>query len=380
MNIAIISTVGGGYSWAGSEEMWRVIAEASLAKGHSVNVSLVASMAQATQLHSLTTLGAKIFPRCDLNTFTRRMAQKGLYSRFWNFSHSKDNVTILSMGAIADCIWMPDLLNFYWKSHIPWIVIVQANGDYINSDESQRDLLRRFYSKARRVVFVSQQNLNLAERQLACSFTNACVIPNPLRTQISDPLAWNSSTGPTKRFACVARFEVFQKRQDNLLEALASEEWRSRPWVLSFYGSGPDENHIRKLVKHFALETKVEFAGYVRDFCDIWKENHIHILPSAYEGLALSLIESMYCGRPALVTHAGGNAELIRNGIDGFVSPGTEPTILRETLEEAWTQRDRWQEMGLAAFTRVEAFLPKDWSSQMLDLVEAMGAEPTVAL
>jgi glycosyltransferase involved in cell wall biosynthesis len=374
MKLGIISTVGGGYSWAGSEEMWRLVAEAALANGHSVRVNIATSMAQAVELTKIKTHGGRVGARPEFNGLTRRMARRGLYSRFGDFRGSQDDVVVLSMGAIADCVWIPDLLRCFWKSAVPWVIIVQGNGEHIIGDESQREILRKFYARAKLVVFVSQQNLTLAERQLAWRFTNARVLPNPIRERMTELLAWPEQDD-IMRLAEVARFEILQKRQDHLLEALSSPEWLERSWKLTFYGSGPDESHIRALVKHFGLESKIEFGGYVRDLRNIWSDTHLHILPSAYEGLPLSLIESMFCGRPALVTRAGGNTELVRDGVEGFVSPGMHPEIIRETLERAWTERSRWQEMGRAAFDRANKVVPKDWAAQMLALVETAAAK-----
>ncbi len=85
--------------------------------------------------------------------------------------------------------------------------------------------------------------------------------------------------------------------------------------------------------------------------------------------MPLALIESMFCGRPAVVTRAGGNAELVGDGVEGFVSAGMHPEIIRETLERAWDARERWQEMGKAAYARADQLVPKDWAAQMLALV-----------
>jgi glycosyltransferase involved in cell wall biosynthesis len=54
----------------------------------------------------------------------------------------------------------------------------------------------------------------------------------------------------------------------------------------------------------------------------------------------------MFCGRPAVVTRTGGNHELLRDNEDGFVSAGEHPEVIRETLERAWSNRQRWPEMG----------------------------------
>ncbi len=375
MKLGIISTVGGGYSWAGSEEMWRMLAETALANGHSVRVNLASSMARVGELSKIRSLGGRVMARPELNGMTRRMARRGLYRRFRRFLGRQDDVVLLSMGAIADCVWIPDLLQCYAKSTVPWVVIVQGNGEHIISDESQREILRHFYTRAQAVIFVSRQNLALAERQLAWRFPNALVFSNPIRDRPSKALEWPETKDGVMRLAEVARFEILQKRQDHLLEALASAPWRERSWKLTFYGSGPDERHIHGLVKYFGLETKVEFGGYVRDLREIWRVNHLHVLPTAYEGMSLSLIESMFCGRPALVTHAGGNAELVRDNVDGFVSPGMHPEIIHETLERAWAARDRWQEMGHAAFARADQMVPRDWAAQMLALVESAAAK-----
>lgn len=349
--------------------MWRLLAETALVNGHALRVNIAASMAQAAELDRIKSLGGRVVARPDLNGLTRRMARRNLYSRFGSFNGQRDDIVILSMGAIADCVWIPDLLRCYWASVVPWVVIVQGNGEHIISEESQRNLLRAFYARAKAVLFVSHQNLALAERQLAWRFQNAHVLPNPIRNRMTEPLEWPVPQDGFLRLAEVARFDVLQKRQDHLLEALASTNWRKRLWKLTFYGSGPDERHIRSLVKHFGLESKVELGGYVRDLREIWRTNHLHILPSAYEGLSLSLIESMFCGRPALVTRAGGNAELVRDGVDGFVSPGMHPEIIRETMERAWTERGSWHEMGNEAFARANVLIPENVGRELLNLI-----------
>jgi glycosyltransferase involved in cell wall biosynthesis len=373
MKLSIISTTGGGYAWAGSEEMWRILAESLLSKGHSLRLNIASSMSNADELTKLKASGCQVISRPDLNPITRRLAEKGMYSRFSRQHGTNDDIVILSMGAVADCVWIPDLLNYYNKCSAPCVVIVQGNGENIISQESQREILRRFYARALAVIFVSQKNLDLAERQLAWHFPNALVVPNPIRERLESPLSWPIANDGVFRLAEVGRLDVIQKRQDHLLEALATEAWRSRPWKLTFYGSGPDERHIRSLVSHFQLESKVEFGGFLKDFTEIWRENHLHILPTAYEGLSLSLIESMFCGRPAIVTRAGGNPDLVRDGLDGFVCPGMHPEIIRHTLDQAWASRDTWKWMGLSAFARVQHFIPINWESQVLELIELKG-------
>ena len=54
---------------------------------------------------------------------------------------------------------------------------------------------------------------------------------------------------------------------------------------------------------------------------------------------------------------------------DRMMMVGMHPEIIHQTLERAWAARDRWQQMGQAAFTRADQAVPKDWAAQMFELV-----------
>ena len=137
------------------------------------------------------------------------------------------------------------------------------------------------------------------------------------------------------RFATVGRYEVGSKCQDRTLHALSTAEWKGRNWRLDLFGSGPDERYLQDVIGYYGLEDRVTLCGFERDFAKIWKDHHIHVLTSRAEGLALALVESMFCGRPAVITRTGGNHELVRDNKDGFVSAGGDPEIIREALERA---------------------------------------------
>ena len=88
MRIGIISTVG-DYSWAGSEEMWKLLATEALRCGHSVAAMLQTPIAQSDELAEFRALGGVVFAYNPLNRYTSRTVSRGLYSRFrrlkrWN--------------------------------------------------------------------------------------------------------------------------------------------------------------------------------------------------------------------------------------------------------------------------------------------------------
>ena len=249
----------------------------------------------------------------------------------------------------------------------PRVFIVQGNAEWFISGQAERDALRALYRSARRIICVSHDNAELLQRQLTSTLP-VTILPNPIRTRMEHQLPWPGDSEEV-RFATVGRYDVFSKCQDRVLEALATPEWKSRNWRLDLFGSGSDTRYIQDVIGYFGLEDRVRLCGYQRDFMKIWRDHHIHILISRGEGLALALIESMFCGRPAVVTRTGGNHELLRDNKDGFVSVGNDPEIIRETLERAWSNRQRWQEMGESAFQRATEWVPRDLSVRLFQTV-----------
>jgi glycosyltransferase involved in cell wall biosynthesis len=375
MNIGIISTVGSSYSWAGSEETWRLFATHALAQRHQLDLFLPEKLSQSGQVDLLRKAGAGVMVRKELSPITRRLAVRGLHSRFKKFFAKKYSAILISTGGIDDCVWFPDLVPHLMTSASPLIFFIQSNAEGAVREQYVRDTLRAIYQRANLMIFLSQHNFKLAERQLAWRFSNHQILMNPLRTPMAEPLPWPGVQNGEWRMAEVARLEVGDKRQDQLLEALSAEKWKKRNWSLSFFGSGPDEKHLADLIRFYGLRDKVRLGGQLPDFRQIWQDHHLHVLPSAREGMPLALIESMSCGRPALVTRAGGNAELVQDGSNGFVSPGMHPEIIGETLERAWVVRDQWQQMGQRAFADADKLVPKDWAAQMLGLIEKAAAK-----
>lgn len=371
MKIGVLSTTGNLYSWAGSEETWRLFAAHALAQGHQLHLLLPEKVSKSEQADRLREVGAVVNVRKELSPLTRRLAVRGWHSRFKRFFCEKYDVIFVSTGGIDDCAWFPDLVPQLEHCQSPLIFFIQSNAEGVVREQMVRDVLRAIYQRANLMIFLSQHNLRLAERQLAWRFAKCRILMNPLRIPMAQPLPWPVAQNGQLRLAEVARLEVADKRQDQLLEALSTEKWKERNWSLTFFGSGPDEKHISELIRFYGLQDKVNLGGQVPDFRQIWQDYHLHVLPSSREGMPLALIESMSCGRPALVTRAGGNAELVQDETNGFVCPGMHPEIINETLERAWQARDRWQQMGQVAFADADRLVPKDWAAQMLELVES---------
>ena len=225
-------------------------------------------------------------------------------------------------------------------------------------------------------------NLDLLSLQLGEPLLNSEVVRNPFNVSTESLPSWPDEDVKW-RIACVARLEVAAKGQELLLQTLALPEWRNLPIELNFYGEGPDKLALRRIAKMFQLKN-VHFHGQVSDIEAIWRENHLLALPSRYEGLPLALIEAMWCGRPAVVTDVGGNADLCLDGQTGFVASSATLTSVSDALMRAWERRSDWKSLGQVARSFVETEIPKDpvatFCDRLLAYAEVKSGEAPVGL
>jgi glycosyltransferase involved in cell wall biosynthesis len=225
--------------------------------------------------------------------------------------------------------------------------------------DQNAERLAESYEKASSTYFVSQATLDLSRRQFGSPLRNAKVVRNPFNVGYDAQPPWPANFSEGLALACVGRLDVISKAQDVLLEVLGLPHWRQRRVRLSLIGTGPNERGLRRIVEQLGL-TNVEFAGEQNNIEGVWSRHHALVLPSRFEGMPLTLVEAMLCGRPCIASDVGGNRELIRDGINGFLAKAPTVELLDETMNRAWDSRARLQEMGFTAARDARQFVSRD--------------------
>jgi glycosyltransferase involved in cell wall biosynthesis len=343
MKIGVISTASRTL-WGGSEELWASMVEEAFKERLSVAVSICHEALIPCKFSAFQHNGVRIFRRRPLVRGRAQRLISKVASPFREIFRWQPDAICISQGWAYQSLLYSDLLDLLYRAGIPYIIVCQYNDDYILTPD-MRHSAKEFFERAFRVVFVSRENVRSAERQLARNLGNAIVLQNPVNLLDLSAVPYCSST--PVRMANIARLDVAYKGQDILLEVLGSPIWRHRDWRLRFCGEGPDTNYLGALAQHYAIGKKVEFCGHVNDIRSIWEVNQVLVLPSRGEGTPLTLVEAMLCGRAAIVTDVGGNAEWIEDGQTGFVAEAPTSKSFGAALERAWLAQADWQKMGI---------------------------------
>jgi L-malate glycosyltransferase len=83
--------------------------------------------------------------------------------------------------------------------------------------------------------------------------------------------------------------------------------------------SGSEQQRLQGLAAELGVADRVVFAGAREDPWPIVQASDICLLCSETEGLSNALIEYSAAGKPVLCTAAGGNSEVVLDGVSGFV-------------------------------------------------------------
>ena len=350
--ILLISTTT-GYAWPGSEELWYRAALGLLHSNCRVAAWVHNDIARSTQIADLRKEGAEVAAwktpsLLDLAAFWAR-----LFTPFPRSALDSLDTVVVSTGSLPSLAYLHGLLPSLLETKAEVVILCQFNAEQLVISPQERARVASLLAKARKVVFVSAHNRDTASRQFGIDLSAQPVISNPIRFTTDTYFGWPRSELP--HFANVARMETGWKCQDVLLDILRRPTWQEREWRMTFFGEGPDRAHLEKLNKDYGLGDRVVFAGYVPAAGDIWREQHVLLLPSRGEGRPLALLEAMMASRPAVVTDVGGIAETVEDGINGWVAESAAPASFAAAMERAWTDRARWRQMGEAGHRRIKA-------------------------
>jgi glycosyltransferase involved in cell wall biosynthesis len=384
MKIAFISFIKD--PWGGSEVLWAEAAIAALAQGHEVVVSALQVAEPSKPLQALEAKGVKILLRRGFinPAWSRnmrilhkiRIAILDIFSNpFGPVAREKPDVVVFT-GACYAMTLNRALFKLVRKHNLPLILNNQVNIEYTRPiDWEQAAYLREVYAYVSLATFVSRRNLEVTERHLVQRIPRSAVIRNPVNLPAAEALPMPVAD-PVYRLAIVANLLVNHKGHDLLLAVLSTEKWKQRPVELHIFGSGSDEGYIRSLIPFFGLEDKVFLQGRTGDIRSVWERHHLLVMPSLNEGMALSVVEAMVCGRVVVTTDVGGNAEWITDGVDGFLAGGANVAAVDAALEAAWQRRDEWPEIGRRAHLRAMALHDPAPGSTFLQLILSHGRRP----
>ena len=152
------------------------------------------------------------------------------------------------------------------------------------------------------------------------------IIPNPIDSDIPEPFS-----GIRKKTIVTAGRLTEQKNIDLLLDAFLIFCKKHNDYTLQIYGSGVEEERLRKKVDTLGICDRVFFMGFQNNLLEKIKNAAMYVSTSNFEGISNSILEALALGIPTIATDCpiGGNRILIQNLENGIlVDPNDKDAII----------------------------------------------------
>lgn len=136
-------------------------------------------------------------------------------------------------------------------------------------------------------------------------------------------------------------------------------------------GDGPSMSKLKKTVGMNHQETTFRLLGWRNDIPRLMRSCDLFVLPTFYfEGLPVSILEAMACGKPVIATRHRGCEDAVLDGQTGFLIPVKQVTYLVEKTSCLLDNQELRAQMGRAARQRVEQHFGLDYCTKRI--VEAL--------
>ena len=90
--------------------------------------------------------------------------------------------------------------------------------------------------------------------------------------------------------------------------------------VLAVLGNG-DIRRYQQIAKQQGVEKRVHFLGRQSGMARFYRAGDVFVLPTIYEPFPNVNLEAMACGTPVVTTATAGGADIVQDGVNGYIVP-----------------------------------------------------------
>lgn len=196
------------------------------------------------------------------------------------------------------------------------------------------EYIARFFTDV--LIVLNEDDYEISLKQLKFSKSKLEVISNGVDTEKFRPCA---VTNDRFRVVMVGRLWR-QKNPMCLLLAIELLVSKYSDITVDFIGDGELRNELEQYVNDHNLSGYVNFLGWVEQVDNELPHYDLFVLPSLWEGMPLAILEAQACGLPTIVSNISGNADLVKDGYNGYLFQPNDFLELANKIELIYLNKD----------------------------------------
>lgn len=174
----------------------------------------------------------------------------------------------------------------------------------------------------------------------------------------------------SKKVISVGRLDRFKNFKDQIL--VWKEIIKEYPdWTLHIYGDGVEKEKLQQLIETLHLEKHVFLEGVAKNIQDYYSASSFFIFTSLAEGFGMVIVEAMQMGLPVVSYDCPcGPSDIIEDGVDGFLVPLLDRTVLKEKILELVETPNLRVQMSQNAIEKSKNYLPEKIMPHWINLFQ----------
>lgn len=262
----------------------------------------------------------------------------------WEFAFSKPDVVYMHMsykGSFTRKYIVHKLCVFFSINDIVHLHGTKLFDMYKSSDSKKRKQIEELISECKTFIVLGEHDA-AAVKEIVPE-AKVIVVQNAIR--IPDcKVQWDSKCHLLYMGVLIPAKGVADLLQSlNYLQA-------TKPDVeieLEVCGVGSEEEKLKQYVCEHSLEKIVRFNGWVSGErkAEMLRKANLLVLPSYTEGVPIAVLEAMSYGMPIISTEVGDLAELVKDGVNGYLIPPGDIAALSERIL-LMVDKQRWEKFS----------------------------------
>jgi len=223
------------------------------------------------------------------------------------------------------------------------------------------DYMHWFYGQLD-LVYVNSEDYRKSWLERGIPAEKLAILPRGLDTDMfsakrADPAFWRNRGLNDGEVGILYVGRVSKEKNLDLyatvLERLKARGHKVRPLVV---GDGPYASVMKDKLPDGI------FTGYLQgeELAAAYASADLFLFPSTTDTFGNVILEAQACGLPTIVSDIGGPRDLVRHGVDGFITKALDLSDLTEATAKLLTNPSLRESMGRAATNRVQS---RNWQS-----------------
>ncbi|MBK8981155.1 MAG: glycosyltransferase family 4 protein [Ignavibacteria bacterium] len=156
----------------------------------------------------------------------------------------------------------------------------------------------------------------------------------------------------------ISRFD-FQKNQRYIIRNCAELLKKHPRLKILLAGEGKYLDECKKIAEGLEGKDRIIFPGSITNTEDHYSLFDVYVFPTLWEGLSISMIEAMACGRCIVASDIPSNKELIVDGVSGYLFNINDRNVFKEKIDNVINRKDIRDKLSDNAFRSSKIFSEK---------------------